>query len=72
MTQEVKLHGGPMHGQLVALADGIHHFHIAAPLGDPFRDFQEGTEKVEEVATQRGSYSRVGKTQDFEWDGWSK
>lgn len=60
--QEVKLHGGPRHGDVVALPMGRHVVEIAAPI------IAEDEERV--VAERRGQYSRVGDSQDFEWDGW--
>jgi hypothetical protein len=69
-TIDVKLHGGPWHGRIIALPDDKDHFHI---LGSATETAQEYTEEdeIKPVELRSGMYSRVVRCpNDFEWDGW--
>lgn len=70
-TQEIKLHGGPLGGQTVAIQEGLHFFRI---VGEPKPREHIAGETLAELAmrieTRSGGYSRVGSSSDFEWDGW--
>ena len=70
MSQIVRLHGGPGHQKHLTIADGLNHFHV---VGDPAPIADVTDDEAAPVALEfrKGTYSRVGKTTDFEWDGWS-
>jgi hypothetical protein len=61
-----------MHGQTVALKDDVDFFRVVKP------DEEDTTKKwsdatlPEPVSTRTGMYSRVGRSQEFEWDGWAR
>lgn len=65
MSKTVQLHGGPWHGQEIAIPTGQDHFHIMGP--------SKPLEGDEIVPVREGIYSQVAgprHTHDFEWDGW--
>jgi len=66
MKQVVTLHGGPWHGRTSTLEDSrSNHFHIQS-----VSTKQLDESGAESLQARNGMYSRVGKTEDFEWDGW--
>lgn len=73
MAHQVRLHGGPWHGRLVAVQDGRDHFHIIEPVQgvQSFLEEDDETPPTLEVRVREGMYSRVlHSPDDFEWDGW--
>ena len=70
MAQNIRLHGGPMHGQTVAVEDGKHSIKIVKPVMLPPNYTQADIDKADTIPTREGRYSRVGNSTDFEWDGW--
>lgn len=76
MAKTIRLHGGPWHGQLVALEDGRDHMHIREAVQDAIdrainTAAPEDGEIFARVPVREGTYSRVfGSPNDFEWDGW--
>lgn len=64
VARVINLHGGPYHGQTMALEDGYDHFHVSCP---DLAHAEEG----DMVPIREGMYSKVaGRPNDFEWDGW--
>lgn len=65
MSQDILLHGGPCHGKLLALPDGVNLLRVLDAIPADAEDPDD------EVELRAGTYSRVlySKT-DFEWDGW--
>lgn len=67
-----------MHGETTALDGGGNHFHIKgldpAAMDELIHEAENAPPEVEimvgMVPVREGTYSRVGKSQDFEWDGW--
>lgn len=71
MAQTIRLHGGPRHGIMVALEDDQNHFHVMEEVFDPMTFLEDpDTEEDAVIEVRTGMYSRVGKSGDFEWDGW--
>lgn len=66
--EQVTLHGGPQHGGTLTLPEGRTHFHVLGV--DHSEPIPVDTQGVMEVPLRQGMYSRVGRTNDFEWDGW--
>ena len=72
VAKKVTLHGGPLHGQTMALPDDWEAITIAQPMKDFLAYIEEGDE-VKEVGIRKGVYSSVRYSPtDFEWDGWRK
>lgn len=73
MAQTIHLHGGPWHGQTHALEDGRDHFHVLSPMtpAEIFKKAKDDGSAISRVPKKEGTYSRVGSSQDFEWDGWT-
>lgn len=70
MGQDVKLHGGPWHGQVVTVEDGRYHFHLLAPAEEPM-NWLIHPEDPTPIRKKEGTYSRIaGMPGNFEWDGW--
>lgn len=76
MTEEVgkegpiTLHGGPAHGTVVYLSVDNPNLDVL-PVRRRSLDFEDDTKDLEDLEIiQEGQYSRVGDTNDFEWDGW--
>jgi hypothetical protein len=72
-VRNVQLHGGPMHGKLVAVPAGQNHIHIAGMDDEAMiRAYQREAEDTPVSSVmRRGTYSQVsGYPHDFEWDGW--
>lgn len=60
-----------MHGKDMELPTDGDVFNIATPRVLPFKMDDKGLPlPTSEIPYRVGSYSRVGKSQDFEWDGW--
>ena len=68
MTQRITLHGGPAHGETVALEKDVNVLEVH---GVCMNQTDTGEfKRNEEIPVKTGQYSRVGSTSDFEWDGW--
>lgn len=77
MAKNVLLHGGPWHGRMITVQDGVDHFHIVAPAEMQPPEFVDNVDpNVPPDATikiKRGTYSQVAgphNRHDYEWDGW--
>lgn len=74
MAREVRLHGGPWHGRVVAIEEGRDHIHIREAVQEAIdRVLKEAPEDAgfAQVPIREGMYSRVfGMPNEFEWDGW--
>lgn len=71
VAQDIKLHGGPMHGETVTIPGLQDCLHIVTTRG-PVPEWTPGTPFPENklVETEEGTYTRVRSTTDFEWIGW--
>lgn len=64
MTESVKLHGGPKHGEIMAIPESFGDVLIVESL-------QRDRSSATGLSSRKGSYTRVKQTQDFEWSGFS-
>lgn len=70
MSEGVRLHGGPFHGNNISIEEGKNFLLVAKPMLPQLLESEDADKLEEPIALRKGSYSRVGKTHDFEWDGW--
>lgn len=68
-TISVELFGGPLHGKTVTIPKHFRRLDIAKP-NKTIRELKEYPD--EELTISSGSYSMVGQSTKFEWDGWFK
>jgi hypothetical protein len=70
-VRNVQLHGGPMHGKMVAVPAGQNHIHIQG-MDEKANPWEAPDQEAPLSALmRRGTYSQVsGYPHDFEWDGW--
>lgn len=70
--QKVTFHGGPLHGQTRIIQHGVNAVQVAG-IPNPFvvPNVEEDPETpLSDQITKLATYSRVGRSQDFEWEGW--
>lgn len=68
-SRNVRLHGGPLHGKIMAVPEGVKYIDVQGVKEEPVNF--DGSAVPQVVPTRTGQYSRViGKPEDYEWDGW--
>lgn len=75
MNEIIQLHGGPNHGERRSIQQNRDHFHILGVIPGNvdhiLKPAEDGEDlSLREIPKREGMYSRVGRSSDFEWDGW--
>lgn len=70
-AKQVKLYGGPFHGETRIVPPELRVLFVIQPITDINRLFQEDVTEPASIETRQGRYSEVsGRRDEFEWDGW--